>query len=75
MKLKSNVNAAEFLREVELCRGEVFLETPEDQLNLKSKLSQYVFVVIEGNDELRDSAQVRCVAPEDYAVLQSYLEA
>lgn len=45
MKLKENADLPAFLRQVKKCGGDVFLETQEgDSLNLKSTLSQYIFV-------------------------------
>ena len=45
MKLKENADLPAFLSQVKKCGGDVFLETQEgDSLNLKSTLSQYIFV-------------------------------
>ena len=75
MRLKAGINVAEFLRLVESCRADVYLETEEDSLNLKSALSQYVFVVIEENEDIFSKARVICRTDEDYEILAAYLEA
>ena len=75
MRLKADVNVTEFIRQVERCSQDVFLQTEEDNLNLKSTLSQYVFVVIEENPGVRGKAQVVCEDEADYELLGAYLEA
>lgn len=74
MRLKADVNVTEFIRQVEQCRHDVFLQTDEDHLDLKSTLSQYVFVVIEDNQDVRGRAQVICEDEADYELLGAYLE-
>ena len=61
-----DVNVPEFLRELEACRGPVYLVTREgDRLNLKSKLCQLVGLtqLIEGGKITE--AFVECEDPED----------
>ena len=61
-----DVNVPEFLRELEACRGPVYLVTREgDRLNLKSKLCQLVglTLLIEGGKIAE--AFVECEDPED----------
>ena len=61
-----DVNVPEFLRELEACRGPVYLVTREgDRLNLKSKLCQLVGLtqLIEGVKIAE--ALVECEDPED----------
>ena len=58
------------IKTLDVCRGDVFLETPEgDVLNLKSKLCQLtgVFALIEGG--VINDATIRCEKPEDEALL------
>ena len=43
MKIKSIKNVENFMKVVNSCAGDVYLDSPEgDHLNLKSKLTQYV---------------------------------
>lgn len=73
MKLKDNVNLVEFLKKIKSCKSDVYLETEdEDMLNLKSILSQYVFVVLAEQKELLENARVICKGDEDYQVLMEY---
>lgn len=47
MRLKNDVNLVDFLNQVQKCKYDVYMETvEEDKLNLKSVLSQYLFVVL-----------------------------
>ena len=75
MKLKKGVNLIDFLKEVQKCRCDVYLETEEeDELNLKSVLSQYLFVVLAEQSDVWEHGSIRC-AEEDMDLLGEYLEA
>lgn len=74
MKIKSNIDLMDFLKEVKRCEGSVYLETTEgDKLNLKSTLSQYVFVVLAGEPEVVKESELVC-SEEDAERLKGYLE-
>ena len=61
MRLKEGIDLVAFVRRVKECKGDVFLETEEgDQLNLKSALSQYVFVVLTEQREILRHSIVAC---------------
>lgn len=76
MKLKENINPVDFLKQIRTCRSDVYLETEdEDRLNLKSVLSQYVFIVLAEQKEMLDKAKVVCEGEEDYQTLAEYLTA
>ncbi len=61
MRLKEGIDLVAFFRRVKECKGDVFLETEEgDQLNLKSALSQYVFVVLTEQREILRNSIVAC---------------
>ena len=61
MRLKEGIDLVAFVRRVKECKGDVFLETEEgDQLNLKSALSQYVFVVLTEQREILRNSIVAC---------------
>lgn len=75
MKLKKGINLVEFLNQVQKCRYDVYLETEdEDKLNLKSVLSQYLFVVLAEQSDVWEHGSIRC-AEEDLDLLGEYLEA
>lgn len=74
MRLKKNVDIMEFMRGIKTCKGDVFFESPEDKIDLKSALSQYVFISILGNKKLMESGGIRCENPEDFRSLEPYLE-
>ncbi len=61
MRLKEGIDLVAFVRRVKECKGDVFLETEEgDQLNPKSALSQYVFVVLTEQREILRNSIVAC---------------
>lgn len=74
MRLKKDADVMEFMRGIKTCKGGVFFESPEDKIDLKSVLSQYVFISILGNKKLMESGIICCEAPEDFRSLEPYLE-
>lgn len=75
MKIRKNIHVTDFLDTVSKCEGNVYFKTTEgDQLNLKSLLSQYIFVSIIDNAELTDNGVVDCSKEEDAALLKEFLE-
>lgn len=74
MRLKENVNLVDFLKKVQKCKYEVYMETEdEDKLNLKSVLSQYLFVVLVEQKDVWKHSKITC-EKEDQALLAEYLE-
>lgn len=74
MHLKSGIAYADFLREVDLCVGGVFFETPEgDSLDLKNTLFRCVFAAITGNPERMSAGILRLERNEDAARLGKFL--
>ncbi len=65
-----NVNFDDFIRTIDECKGDVFLETSDgDVLNLKSKLCQMIGLsTILNNSEVAE-ATLRCTNPEDETML------
>ena len=60
----------EFIKALDLCKGDVFLETEEgDVLNLKSKLCQIMGIANILNNATVSEATIRCVNPEDETLL------
>ena len=60
MRLKERIDLVALIRKVKECEGDVFLETEEgDQLNLKSALSQYVFVALAEQQEILKNSNVQ----------------
>lgn len=65
-----SIDVADFIKTLDSCKGNVFLETPEgDILNLKSKLSQLTGIanIIKGAEIAE--ATIRCENPEDETLL------
>ncbi len=60
---RSQINIAEFLHTVDLCKGAVLFETPEgDRLNLKSQLSKYLFLTVGLDLQYLKSCWISCTA-------------
>lgn len=65
-----NVNFDDFIRTVDECKGDVFLETADgDILNLKSKLCQMIGLSTILNHSEVAEATLRCTNPEDETML------
>ena len=65
-----NIDLADFLKAVDECKGDVYLETSDgDVLNLKSKLCQMIGLsTILKNAEVVE-ANIKCSNPEDETLL------
>ncbi len=65
-----NLNFDEFIKALDLCKGDVFLETEEgDVLNLKSKLCQIMGIANILNNATVSEATIRCTNSEDETLL------
>ena len=74
MRLKKEVNLAELMGAVRQCGKDVWFDTPEgDHLNLKSALSQFVFVVAVGGKGYALTGEILC-SPEDRERLLPFTE-
>ena len=74
MRMKENMNLVEFLKKVQCCKQEVYLETDDgDKLNLKSVLSQYMVIVLAENQNEWNHTKLIC-CEEDMEILSEYLE-
>ena len=74
MKLKKGVDLVALLEEIKTCQGGVCFVTDEgDRLNLKSMLSQYLFVALTGNSKLLEQGRVNCENKQDYRLLEHFL--
>lgn len=74
MKLKNDVNLVDFLNQVQKCKYDVYMETEEeDKLNLKSVLSQYLFVVLVEQKDVWDHSRITS-EEADREILADYLE-
>ena len=75
MRIKDNSNLLMLLNQVKLCEGEVCFVTDDgDKLNLKSALSQYIFVAMAGKPELLESGKIDCENAADLDLLKDYLQ-
>lgn len=74
MKLKRDTDMLRFLEAVQNCRGDVYFRTDEgDDLNLKSKLSQFLFAALIEKQWLLDKGRICCDASEDVQLLDNFL--
>lgn len=74
MRLKKNIDMMDFMKGIKTCKGNVFFESPEDKIDLKSVLSQYVFIALLSNKKLIERGGICCEDPEDLKKLEPYLE-
>ncbi len=73
MHIKKGSNFGRMIAVVKDCEGEVFLKSDQgDILNLKSTLSQYVFVSMGVDADIWDWV-IECSVPGDYEVLAPFL--
>lgn len=65
-----NIDIRDFIKTLDLCKGDVFLETDEgDCLNLKSKLCQMVGIANILNGIMVSDVKIRCTNAEDETLL------
>lgn len=65
-----DIDIADFIKTLDACKGDVFLETSEgDVLNLKSKLCQIMGVANIMKGAIINEATLRCANPEDESLL------
>ena len=65
-----DIDVADFIKTVESCKGNVYLETSEgDRFNLKSKLSQIAGLTNLIKGGIIVEASIRCENPEDESKL------
>ncbi len=72
MVLKKGIDYKGFFTNINMCEKDVWLLTEQgDKLNLKSTLSQYVFIVL--RDEVGINGIVYCDEASDYKYIYKYL--
>lgn len=65
-----NLDFNDFLKAVDACKGDVFLETSEgDSLNLKSRLCQMIGLSSILNGATIPEATIRCTNKDDESIL------
>ena len=74
MRLKKEIDLLDFLKHLKNCKGDVRLRTTEgDLLNLKSTLSQYIFVSIGTSHNSLLEGSIECTNDSDRVYLRDYL--
>ena len=74
MRLKNNIEIRDLLKTIDLCQGNVWLESKEgDRINLKSELSKYVALgqLIKNNS---NDLELFCSYREDTALLLKFFD-
>ena len=65
-----NINFEDFIKAIDECKGDVFLETTDgDILNLKSKLCQMIGLTTILKSTEIDEAEIRCTNQDDETML------
>lgn len=75
MKLRPNIDYTAFLLKARECKGNVFFCTDAgDRLNLKSMLSEYVFLTAAVTTALAANGQLLCSELQDEDLLMEFAE-
>ena len=75
MPLKKDIDYIELIHAIAKCKGEVFCRMKNDNINMKSALSQYVFIFCVNNPSFFEGASIVCEDDSDYEQLSKYLDA
>jgi hypothetical protein len=74
MKIKNIKNPTEFFQVLNKCKGKILLTTEQgDQLNLKSKLCQYIAISRMFSEAKLKDVELLISEPEDLTLLLQYL--
>ncbi len=74
MKQKPDIDTTAFMKAVQACKNDVLFVSQEgDRLNLKSALSQFLFIMLQTKPELLHQGDIVCAA-EDRKLLHPFLE-
>ena len=75
MKIKADADLSAFMAAVQDCLADVWFDTAAgDHLNLKSALSQFVFLVAAADAAVLQEGCVHCSQASDLPLLLPYLE-
>ncbi len=76
MQMKEQILLRDFLRDVQKCQGDICFQTRGgDILNLKSKLSEYIFLAAAVSTwDLLSGGEILLANAADRAVLEDYLQ-
>lgn len=74
MRLKNSFSPIDFLNQIKKCKSDVSFQTTEgDNLNLKSLLSEYIFLSLTSSSDILQNGQVICESDEDYKILEDFI--
>ena len=74
MKIKNITDPVKFFQVLDQCKGKILLTTEQgDQLNLKSKLCQYIAISQMFSDAKIKDLELLISEPEDLTLLLQYL--
>lgn len=74
MRLKTSCSLIDFLNQIKKCKSDVYFRTVEgDNLNLKSLLSEYIFLSLTSDSDILQNGQVICESDKDYKVLEDFI--
>jgi len=74
MKVKNITNPTAFFETIEKCKGKILLTTEDgDQLNLKSKLCQYIALTSMMADARIGEIEILVSEPEDLSLILNFL--
>lgn len=74
MRLKDSCSPIDFLNQIKKCKSDVYFQTVEgDNLNLKSLLSEYIFLSLTSGSDILRNGQIVCESDEDYKILRNFI--
>lgn len=75
MKLVHEINLIEFIKCAKKCSGDIYFQTDEgDRLNIKSQLSQLVFISAIRSSGLLAKGDITLADEADLTILQAFLQ-
>lgn len=75
MRLKKTADVMKFLEAVSHCRKDVYFCTKDgDRLNLGSELMRFVMISQRENQEFIYGSTIELTEPDDYRVLEAFVE-
>ncbi|SFG22214.1 hypothetical protein SAMN04487761_10854 [Lachnospiraceae bacterium C7] len=75
MRFKKDVKVMDFLNDVRKCRGDVRFMTEEgDSLNLKSQLSEYIFLASVLTKDILHKGEIMLDDATDLDYIEKYLD-
>lgn len=75
IKLKNKINLIDFLNAAKKCQNDIsFLTTEGDCLNLKSQLTEYIFLAVASHEDFLKQGYVQLTNPADLEKIKEFIK-